>query len=185
VFNWKEKGVNKRTSTFRRSPLTSHTAGAGRKKTSPSNSSARKNGKLILVWILIVVNVVIIYSFLHNQILSPRTPRTGNEEAPDAISVRVQNGCGSKGVGNTFADILRKEHYRIVVVENADDYSYERSVIIDHDKADRDKVEKLTSVLGVSKDQLYHIDQRGVQADVTFIIGKDYPNLKSYKQTRD
>jgi len=79
---------------------------------------------------------------------------------------------------------LRKEHYRILEVENAEDFSYERSVIIDHDKADRNKVEKLTSVLGVSQDQLYHIDQLNVEADVTFVIGKDYPNLKAYRKTR-
>jgi hypothetical protein len=147
--------------------------------------NVRKNSKLVFVWVLIVINVVIIYSFLHNQIFNARTPRTGNEVAPDALSVRVQNGCGVPGVGNIFAELLRNEHYRIVVTENAEDFSYEKSVVIDHDKADRSKVEKLTSVLGVSKDQLYHIDQQGVQADVTFIIGKDYPSLASYKKSRN
>ena len=69
-------------------------------------------------------------------------------------------------------------------MENADDFSYEKSVIVDHDKADRDKVEQMASVLGVSRDQIYHIDSQGVAADVTFIIGKDYEKLKSYKAAR-
>jgi len=176
--------VNKRTSTFRRNTHPSRPVSSSHKSSGKAVKNLRKNVKLIFVWCLIVINVVIIYSIVHNLILSPRTPRTGNEVAPDALNVRIQNGCGVKGVANTFADILRKEHYRILEVENAEDFSYERSVIIDHDKADRNKVEKLTSVLGVSQDQLYHIDQLNVEADVTFVIGKDYPNLKAYRKTR-
>lgn len=177
--------MNKRTSINRRSLYQRHPAGSSTRK-SPGKPAVnvKKTGKLVLVWVLIVVNVVIIYSFLRKQIFAPGTPMTSNETAVDAVRIRVQNGCGVKGVGTIFAEFLRQEHYRIDVVENADDFSYEKSVVIDHDKADRDKVEKVASVLGVSKDQLYHIDQQGVQADVTFIIGKDYPNLKSYKQSR-
>jgi len=177
--------VHKRTSTSRRNLYSNRSTGSARKSPAKGTTNWQKKGKLIFVWFLIVVNVVILYSFLHNHLFSAGTPLTRNEVAPDALSVRIQNGCGVKGVGNTFAEILRKEHYRIVQVENADDFSYERSVVIDHDKADRNKVEKMTSVLGVSKDQLYHIEQQGVEADVTFVIGKDYPNLKSYKRIRN
>jgi hypothetical protein len=176
--------VNKRTSAYGKSLYQRRPATPAKKSSAKPAVQWRRSGKLLTVWILIVINVVFIYSFVSNYLFSGRTPRTGGEVAPDALQVRVQNGCGVKGVANVLADFLRNEHYRILVVENADDFSYEKSVIVDHDKVDRDKVEEMASALGVSKEQIYHIDQQGVAADVTFIVGKDYAQLKSYKASR-
>lgn len=147
--------------------------------------SLKKHLNMLLVWVLVVVNVGLIV-FLVRRIFVSGNPLQSevNIVAEDAMTVEVLNGCGIKKVANIFAEILQKKGYDVVNIENAESFDYEESVVLDRGKRDRRQVEKMCGLLGVAKDRILRIDSPTTQCDVTFIIGADYKQLKSYRNLR-
>jgi len=140
---------------------------------------------MFIIWGLVVLNVILIGSLIQ-KIFSPFGPLPSRVDVinADTISIEILNGCGAHGVANVFSEVLREKQYDVVSVGNAETFDYERSVIIDRGRTDRKKVEKIASILGVSRDRILQIESQTSQSDVTLIIGSDYTGLKAYRQRR-
>lgn len=138
----------------------------------------------LLVWGMVVLNVVLLGS-LAKQLLRPGGITGGiNHPTQNTTTIEVANGCGTAGIANTFAEALRSKNYDVVGVGNADSFDYETSVLIDRGRIDRDEVEKIASLLGVSKDRILRIENQTAQSDVEFIIGADYKSLRAFRKKR-
>lgn len=66
---------------------------------------------------------------------NPVDKETGLDRS--GLSVEVKNGSGEAGVGSKMSETLKEFGYRVVSVGNADNYSYENTVI--EVKSDKDK----------------------------------------------
>ncbi|HNW58464.1 MAG TPA: LytR C-terminal domain-containing protein [bacterium] len=140
----------------------------------------KKGGKNILIWGLLVINVVLIASLLKKIVLPSGTPTTIVDSS--TTSVAVLNGCGAKGVANVFADALREKHYNVVAVGNADTFDYEKSVLINRGQVENKEVERIASIVGVSRDRILVIESKTAQSDVELVIGTDYKDLRAYRK---
>lgn len=158
---------------------------ASNKKPSTTVRSLRKNANMLIIWGLVVINVILIGSLIQ-KIFSPFGPLPSRVDVPnqDAVSVEILNGCGAHGIANVFSEVLREKQYDVVSVGNADTFDYERCVLIDRGRVDRKKIEKVASLLGVSRDRILQIESQTSQSDVTLILGADYSSLKAYRQRR-
>jgi hypothetical protein len=173
--------VNKRSFATRKVYTKRPVRQAAAKKSGLGAGFLKKNAKTVLIWGLVVINVVLLGS-LAKKILQPFSPGVNiKEQTKNAATVQVLNGCGAKGVANVFADALREKRYDVVAVGNADTFDYEKSVLINRGRVENKEVEKIASVLGVSKDRILNIESQTSQSDVDLIIGSDYQNLRAFR----
>ncbi len=151
------------------------------RSSSPGAGFFKKGGKNILIWGLLVVNIVLIASLVKKIVLpSGGTPTTIVDRS--STSVSVLNGCGATGVAKVFADALREKQYNVVAVGNAETSDYEKSVLINRGQVDSKEVERIASVVGLSRDRILTIESRTAQSDVEFVVGADYKDLRAYRK---
>ncbi len=107
------------------------------------------------------------------------------EERPEAqakaaalggLRVIVLNGCGKQGVAHAFADGLTNWGLKVVETENADNWEYSATVIIDMGRA-AEKAAELGRRLGLSGKQVVRDIEESGQAEVTIILGADYERV--------
>ncbi|NHZ85798.1 MAG: hypothetical protein GWP19_07945, partial [Planctomycetia bacterium] len=99
----------------------------------------------IFIIILAIIVIGFIYSFAQKSWASGvniENPQLNDEQKTQLaidiyeanpilnIKVEVLNGCGEKGIAAKIADFLRTEHIDVVRSENADNFEYERTTLI-------------------------------------------------------
>ncbi len=152
----------------------------------------------ILIIILAVVVVGFIYSFVQKSWASGVTlanPQLNNEqkmqlavdiyEANPILNIKVEvlNGCGEKGIAAKISDFLRTEYIDVVRSENADNFEYERTILIQRS----DDLLNLKTVAKVLNFEINDEDRVMIQSsptsdvDLTLILGKDYRSVKPIK----
>lgn len=152
----------------------------------------------ILIIILAVVVVGFIYSFVQKSWASGVTlanPQLNNEqkmqlavdiyEANPILNIKVEvlNGCGEKGIAAKISDFLRTEYIDVVRSENADNFEYERTILIQRS----DDLLNLKTVAKVLNFEINNEDRVLIQSsstadvDLTLILGKDYRSVKPIK----
>ena len=85
----------------------------------------------------------------------------------------VLNGCGEKGQAKILADILEGWGLSIIEVENADNWGYPESRLIDMGKTP-EKVAELGRRLGMDDKQVVRDIERSERATATIVLGSDY-----------
>ena len=99
------------------------------------------------------------------------------------IKVEVLNGCGKKGIAAKISDFLRTEHIDVVRSENADNFEYERTTLIQRS----DNLFNLKTVAKALNFDINDEDRVIIQprstsdVDLTLILGKDYRSVKPIK----
>lgn len=182
----KEPQVNKRTQKKR--PVVSPKS-SGRKKTRRKGGMEgfKKKLNLLIIWSLVVVNSVLIFSLI-TKILNMPSMQAAMSPDPDSVpadplTVTVLNGCGVQGLASRFRDVLVENRYDVRTVGNADD-TYNQTVLIDGQKRSETEVEELRNLLGLDKDQVIPLKSSNYTTDVQLILGQDYSSLKIYKSIR-
>jgi hypothetical protein len=84
----------------------------------------------------------------------------------------VQNGSGQPGVGEDAAEALIPAGFRIVISENAEDFSHQQTEITANGEEHQDAAELARERLGVGT--VVVSDVSSGFADVTIVIGKDF-----------
>lgn len=96
------------------------------------------------------------------------------------IKVEVLNGCGEKGLAAKISDFLRIEHIDVVRSENADNFDYERTILIQ-------RSDNLFNLKTTAKALNFDINDEArviirpsstADVDLTLILGKDYRSVK-------
>ena len=173
--------MNRRTKSRRPQPQKTAYKRNTKKSTNPFNG-IKKNVNLVVIWVLVVVNAVLISSFVHKIITPGQAPQVATDfPIADPIKVQVLNGCGVSGIANEFAELLQRKQYDVVDISNATNWDYEKTVIINRERQDRKNIEKFRELVGVPKELVYLIKNDEVESDITLILGMDYESLKAYK----
>jgi 23S rRNA U2552 (ribose-2'-O)-methylase RlmE/FtsJ len=152
----------------------------------------------ILIIILAIVVVGFLYSFIQKSWASGVTipnPQLNNEqkmqlavdiyEANPILNIKVEvlNGCGEKRIAAKISDFLRTENIDVVRSENADNFEYERTILIQRS----DDLLNLKTVAKVLNFEINDEDRVIIQSsptadvDLTLILGKDYRSVKPIK----
>ncbi len=152
----------------------------------------------ILIVVLAIVVLVFIYSFVKNSLSGGVTiddPQLNNEQKEQLaidlyeenpildIKIEVLNGCGEKGIAAKVADFLRTEHIDVIRSENADNFDYDRTVLI-HRSENLYDLKTLAKVLNFDiSNEARVLIQPSTSADVdlTLVLGEDYQSVKPIK----
>lgn len=149
----------------------------------------------ILIVVLAIVVVGFIYSFAQKSWTTGVTipnPQLNNVQKTQLaidiyaanpildIKVEVLNGCGEKGLAAKISDFLRIEHIDVVRSENADNFDYERTILIQ-------RSDNLFNLKTTAKALNFDINDEArviirpsstADVDLTLILGKDYRSVK-------
>jgi hypothetical protein len=152
----------------------------------------------ILIIILAVVVVGFIYSFVQKSGASGviiANPQLNNEQKTQLavdiyeanpildIKVEVLNGCGEKDIAAKISDFLRTEYIDVIRSENADNFEYERTILI-HRSDDLLNLKTVAKVLNFEindEDRIIIQSSPTSDVDLTLILGKDYRSVKPIK----
>jgi hypothetical protein len=152
----------------------------------------------LLIIVLAIVVLGFIYSFVKNSLSDGVTiddPQLNNEQKEQLaidlyeenpildIKIEVLNGCGEKGIAAKVADFLRTEHIDVIRSENADNFDYDRTILI-HRSGNLYDLKTLAKVLNFDiSNEARVLIQPSTSADVdlTLVLGKDYQSVKPLK----
>ena len=152
----------------------------------------------ILIIVLTVVFIGFIYSFAQKSFrggVTLQNPQlSANQKTQLAIDlyeenpildikVEVLNGCGEKGIAAKISDFLRIEHIDVVRSENADNFDYEKTVLIQR-SYDFTNLKTVASALDFdinNEDRVITQPRSTADVDLTLILGKDYRSVKPIK----
>jgi len=158
-----------------------------------------KSRSLLLYNILIVFFAIIIVGFIYS--FAKKTfsdgvdipkPNLSNEQknqfATDLyeanpisdITIEILNGCGEKGIAAKTSDFLRLEHIDVIRSENADNFDYDNTILIQHsdDLYNVKTVAKIMEFDLNSSDRVLFLPDSDADVDLTLIIGSDYRTVK-------
>ncbi len=90
-------------------------------------------------------------------------------------SLQVLNGNGLPGIGQSVAEQLVPEGFRVVLTGNADDFDHEKTRIVIYDDSPEqiEIANQIRELLGVGVVEISRTPQSVV--DVTIVVGRDYP----------
>jgi len=144
-----------------------------------SNSAA---AGIFLNIVLIMLTVIIVF-LTYSLILNIQTAAEQNDsdngtlKPSKIIQLEVLNGCGKEGIADELTSYLRANNFDVVRTGNYRSFDVDYSLIIDR-LGNMANAKKVAEALGVSEDHIIQQLNEEYFLDVTFIIGKDYNNLK-------
>ncbi|HKJ66653.1 MAG TPA: LytR C-terminal domain-containing protein [bacterium] len=173
---------------------------------SSRSSSAKSGGQNRLIsWALnfviaalAVVVVGFVYSSIHRIQMNEQAVDLSLEESiqkyeqnlaaelyeqkrfPD-IWVEILNGNGVTGVAAQYTEFLRDKGFDVQRTDNADNFSYQNTVVIDRSD-NREKAVAVASALQLDTSAVQRRIDPSLQLDVTVILGADYNQLPVYEK---
>ena len=187
------------TSMGRRATTRKKSTPKKRQKKSRSPNNLRQTLYELGLWGLGIVNALLIASFIHKhisngdeQVLSleepvqsaqPAQPARENSKARVALlKIEVLNGCGEQGIANKFASYLRNAGFDPFKVDNFDNFDMPNTLILDRKSKNRHVGLQVAEALGLSSSFVRYLASDESKADVTLIIGKDYPKVDIFRK---
>ena len=161
-------------------------------------SKLNKHSKFIyniLIVVLAIVAVGFIYSVAqkswNNGVAIQNPQLNDNQKAQLAvdiyeanpvldIKVEVLNGCGEKELAAKTADYLRTEHLDVLRWENADNFNYERTILI-HLSDNLSNLQTVAKVLNFDindSSRVFIQPSSTSDVDLILILGKDYRSVQ-------
>lgn len=135
------------------------------------------------LWALGIINAVFIASFVMKYLpADSQEPISAVEEvsvpnATAALKLEILNGCGAQGIGKKFADFLEKSGFAAVNVDNFDNFDMPNTIIVDRKSKNRLLGLRVAESLGLPASAVTYQEEQSNDADVTIVIGKDYPKV--------
>jgi hypothetical protein len=99
------------------------------------------------------------------------TPTPSSPVVPYIGRVQVLNGCGAGGSAHRIAEFLRKNHFDVKNIGNADNWNYPETLIIAR-TGDTTIAAQVAEVLNTKN--MVMIRNQEKTFDVTVIVGPDY-----------
>lgn len=89
------------------------------------------------------------------------------------LRIEILNGCGIKGLAHKVANNLRKKGLNIVRIENAKNFDYQNSKLVDWKNNTADSL-KLANLLQIELGDVIIYDLQEKTLDLTIVIGKNW-----------
>jgi calcineurin-like phosphoesterase len=116
---------------------------------------------------VVLLAVVLAGSLAHDTISRLDAADLTNEAT---VVIEVLNGCGRGGIGDKICELLSREGFDVMFVGNADDFQYERTLVVDR-AGDRTKALGIADLLGAGTVITQVNPSSFVEA--TLVLGKD------------
>jgi len=137
---------------------------------------------LMVIWILVVINAILLSSLVQRLIATgDHTPQGSMVTMQEPLKVEVLNGCGITGLANEFAEYLRRKECNVVNVDNAEDFDYLKTIIIDRGRRESRNVKKFRELIGLDEDRVLLIRSQESESEISLIVGSDYEELKAFR----
>ncbi len=138
-----------------------------------------------LIWLLAAVNLVLVLSLI-SRIVAPENPPQGVLKAEDSLKVEVLNGCGKPGLAKEVTDYLRQRGFDVVSFGNYQigdklNFNVPKTLVIDRRSMDLRNAKRVAEALGVARSEVLAELNEAKALDVTVILGKDYRDLRLYR----
>lgn len=108
---------------------------------------------------------------------------TAEPIVPSQVSVTVRNGAGISGVAASAADILKRAGFNVAEVGNANQFVYDRTLVVYASEAEKTKAEAVAAALPVAD----LVPSRGMysfKTDVLVVVGKDWASATATATAR-
>lgn len=108
---------------------------------------------------------------------------TAEPVVPSQVSVTVRNGAGMSGVAASAADVLKRAGFNVVEVGNANQFVYDRTLVVYATEAAKAKAEAVAAALPVAD----LVPSRGMysyKTDVLVVVGKDWASAAATSTAR-
>lgn len=143
---------------------------------SDSLISKNKNHFFIIVTIILFVFMVFLsYSLLKNLgvLDNGQKEEIKPKNVQQLVQVEVLNGCGIKGVGEKFTDLIRSKGFDVVKTGNYISFDVDQTFIID--RVGKENIAyKVADSLGIDKKNIIVQKNKQYFLDLTIVIGKDF-----------
>lgn len=100
------------------------------------------------------------------------------------IQVEVLNGCGVSGIADKLTDYLRSNKVDVVNLGNYRSFEIENSIIISRNNKIKN-AEKIAALVGLDENSIILHTNPDYLLDVTFVLGKDYRNLRPLQKRQN
>lgn len=166
--------------------------GKREKKTQAHTAAVAETSDNLLVTLGLIICSAVLLLFIISAILqySDTLPAVAEKKDlgvippvdPATIEVRVLNGCGVAGVSRRMTDRLRDLRFDVVAAENAENFDYLNTLVIDH--TDRPEIGRsVAQALGCSRLSVEPDDM--ALAHVTVILGGDWESFLAENQSAE
>jgi len=123
----------------------------------------------VLLYILLIVLAIFLISivFMYTR-EDPEQTRKRNS----SIRVEILNGCGESRLGIKVANLLRRQGFNVIKIDNAGRSDFERTVVIERRSEESENAKYFAGRIGcknIGKD----IDP-ALHLEVSLILGQDY-----------
>lgn len=95
---------------------------------------------------------------------------TGGLSGEARVVVEVLNGCGRSGIGERVSEFLTDRNFDVMFVGNADDFRYERTLIVDR-TGDLSKAVAIADAMGLG--QVISQVNTATYVEATVVAGSD------------
>ncbi len=128
------------------------------------------------------------FSLLNNTIKSDKsikeisdTTKSITNQPNLTIQLDVQNGTSENGAATLFTDYLRKNGIDVVEIGNYKSKDIDKTLVIDR-VGDFYKAKKVALLLGLNERNIIQQTNSTLYLDVSVVIGKDFHELKPYRE---
>lgn len=144
----------------------------------------------MLMWLLIIGNLLFTVSILF-QCFRPKNSDlyvqrvTGKNVKQKAVLIKVEvlNGCGVDKTAAALRDYLVDHNFDVIDFKNYKRWDIPVTLIIDRRYMDLRNAKRIADAIGVKKEQIFPLISPQRKLDVSIIIGKDYKELKAFRQS--
>ncbi len=151
----------------------------------PQKTETKQKTNLFLNLSLVFLGLLVLYlgySLVNRVIPAKEDPNLNNApHAADYIQIEVLNGCGVAGVADKFTNYLRDNKFDVIQSGNYMSFDVDKSMVIDR-IGNMANAEKAAKLLGIKKENIIQQINKNYFLDVTFVIGKDYNQLKPFNK---
>lgn len=146
-------------------------------------SLIQTNKKFIVIFVILLLLIGVYKLFVGNkkvttpqqeQLITEKTIPTKTQPKTVKFSITILNGNGVEGAASEAEALLDQEEYKVVDLDNADNYDYEQTVIQHKENVPSSFISKLDKLLQTQYDVIIDeqfLDQ-SANSDIVIILGK-------------
>lgn len=146
----------------------------------------------ILIVSLAVLTIYLFYNFIkHTTSRTESKPfavdssssQITKQPSNKTLQIDVQNGTGVQGIANKVMEYLRSKGFDVVELGNFSSQDIKTSMVIDR-TGNTKNAKIVAQSLGISEKNVIEQVNRNYFLDATVVVGRDYPELKPFKESQ-
>jgi hypothetical protein len=136
--------------------------------------------KLLIGFVLVVDLVLIAFIVRRCSKPSPKTEVFDQGKAR-TLQIEVLNGCGVPGIAGQFTEYLRAKGFDVVKMENYESFNVTKTIVIDR-QGNLQGAIQVAEALGLGKERAVQEVNDTYLLDISVVLGKDFRDLKIWKE---